>query len=126
MSNDSIGGYPTGLEFINNESTLLTTNATLKNTRIRNSSSSLRTETKGAYLNGHIAATIDSLEIEDYSIGIYYESDGTPFNRTIPVLSNTRIRNSSSSLREPLKGLILKNLGEVIISNNIIYPNIKT
>lgn len=125
MSNDSIGGYPTGLEIINNESTLLTTNATLKNTRIRNSSSSLRTETKGAYLNGHIAATIDSLEIEDYSIGIYYESDGTPFNRTIPVLSNTRIRNSSSSLREPLKGLILKNLGEVIISNNIIYPNIQ-
>ena len=126
MSNDSIGGYPTGLEIINNESTLLTTNATLNNTRIRNSSSSLRTETKGTYLNGHIVATIDSLDIEDYSIGIYYESDGIPFNRTIPILSNTRIRNSSSSLREPLKGLVLKNLSEIILTKNIIYPNLQS
>jgi len=125
MANDSIVGYPTGLEITNDGSGLLTTTASLNNTRIRNTSSTLRTETKGINFSGYILATMDTLYVEDYTTGIYYEGNGMPFNRTTPSLNNTRIRNTSSTLREPLKGVVLKNLAGVTLDKNIIYPQVQ-
>ena len=125
MTNDSIIGYPTGLEITNDGSGLLTTTASLNNTRIRNTSSTLRTETKGINFTGHILASMDSLYLEDYATGIYYEGNGMPFNRTTPSLNNTRIRNTSSTLREPLKGVVLKNLAGITLNKNIIYPKVQ-
>ncbi len=182
VDNDSIGGYPTGLEIQNNTDNRITTSATLTNVRIRNTSSTLRTDTFGAKLSGNIAATISNLEIddynsgfffmtdstdvrttasatltnvrirntsstlrtettaaslkgninasingldiEDYSTGIYYEGDGQAFDRTTPTLTNVRIRNTSSTLREPIQGIVLKNLAAVNLLKNIIYPNV--
>ncbi len=126
MANDSIVGYPTGLEITNDGSGLLTTTASLNNTRIRNTSSTLRTETTGINFSGYILATMDTLYVEDYTTGIYYEGNGMPFNRTTPSLNNTRIRNTSSTLREPLKGVVLKNLAGVTLHKNIIYPQVQT
>jgi PKD repeat protein len=125
ITNDSIIGYPTGLEITNDGSGLLTTTASLNNTRIRNTSSTLRTETKGINFTGHILASMDSLYLEDYATGIYYEGNGMPFNRTTPSLNNTRIRNTSSTLREPLKGVVLKNLAGITLNKNIIYPKVQ-
>ncbi len=125
IANDSIVGYPTGLEITNDGSGLLTTTASLNNTRIRNTSSTLRTETKGINFSGYILATMDTLYVEDYTTGIYYEGNGMPFNRTTPSLNNTRIRNTSSTLREPLKGVVLKNLAGVTLQQNIIYPQVQ-
>ena len=125
MANDSIVGYPTGLEITNDGSGLLTTTASLNNTRIRNTSSTLRTETTGINFSGYILATMDTLYVEDYTTGIYYEGNGMPFNRTTPSLNNTRIRNTSSTLREPLKGVVLKNLAGVTLDKNIIYPQVQ-
>jgi len=47
-----------------------------------------------------------------------------PFERTTPTLTNVRIRNTSSTLREPVKGMVLKNLAAVNLQQNIIYPNL--
>ncbi|MDY0152261.1 MAG: T9SS type A sorting domain-containing protein, partial [Candidatus Cloacimonas sp.] len=121
---DTIEGYTNGFELLSNNQTRTTTTATLGNVRIRNTSSSVRSETLGVKLQGNILATIDGLDVEDYSTGIYYEGDGMPFGRTTPTLGNVRIRNTSSSVREPSKGIVLKNLAGISLTKSSIYPNL--
>ncbi|MDD3606669.1 MAG: PKD domain-containing protein, partial [Candidatus Cloacimonas acidaminovorans] len=118
ITNDSIIGYPTGLEITNDGSGLLTTTASLNNTRIRNTSSTLRTETTGINFSGHILATMESLDIDEYSTGIYYEGNGMLSDRATVSLNNTRIRNTSSTLRSVTKGLVMMNIGSVTITND--------
>jgi len=122
--NDTIEGYLTGFSLDIPNPNRTVSNASLSNVRIRNTSSSVRTETLGLNLTGSIAATLNGLEIEDYNTGIYYEGDGQPFNRTTPSLSNVRIRNTSSTVREPVNGIVLKNLAAVNLQQNIIYPDL--
>jgi hypothetical protein len=119
---DTIEGYSNGFDLVSNSQTRTSTRATLTNVRIRNTNSSIRTETIGARLQGSILATVNGVDVEDYSTGFYYEGDGLPFDRTTPTLTNVRIRNTSSSIRELSQGIVLKNLAGASLSKNIIYP----
>ncbi len=63
FNNLQVIGYTTGIVFENEVRT--TSSPILNNTRIRNSSSSIRTESKGLYVFGAIGLTLDNASIED-------------------------------------------------------------
>ena len=125
VENDSIGGYPEGFIMDNSAMPIRTgASAVISNVRIRNTNSSLRTESTGLKLIGGILATMDSLEVEDYNTGLHYEGNGIPFERTTPLITNIRIRNTNSSLRNNPVGILLKNLAAVNLQKNLIFPAI--
>ncbi|MDD2543215.1 MAG: T9SS type A sorting domain-containing protein [Candidatus Cloacimonetes bacterium] len=76
-------------------------------------------------LVGPVAATINDADLREYGTGIYYEGNGLPFDRTTPLLSNIRIRNSASTSREESKGIVLKNLAAIDLDKCIIYPDLR-
>ncbi|MDD4309958.1 MAG: PKD domain-containing protein, partial [Candidatus Cloacimonetes bacterium] len=125
VQNDSIIGYPDGFLMDNSlENSRTVTAAVITNVRIRNTSSSIRSQSTGIKLLGPILATMDSLEVEDFGTGIYYEGNGASFDRTTPVITNVRIRNTSSSIRSNPIGIMLKNLSAINLHNNVLYPNL--
>ena len=109
--------YNIGIE-INNESIRSLSTPTLTNTRVRNSPESTRTGTIGISVNGFVAADIDNCDVEDYTKGISYVGDGQAFpTRSTPTLTNTRVRNSAESTRTDEKGIVIKDVSEVIVDS---------
>lgn len=77
---------------------------TLTNVRVRNSTSTLRTElpsTPALTLRGD--AIINGLETDNFGIGVLIDANNT--NTATPTLTNVRVRNSSSTLRSVGTGL---------------------
>jgi hypothetical protein len=117
MENDSIGGYPNGFELQNNGLIRTSTSASLSNVRIRNSSSSVRNTGIGMKLAGAINATLAGIEIEDYDLGFHFAADSSNVRTSSSAsLSNVRIRNSSSSVRNGSYGMKLE--GAVLAQAN--------
>ena len=116
LSNCDIIGYPTGISFQNSSRDDAT--PTLTNARVRNSSSSSRDTDVGVTIGGNVNATIDNCTIEDYTTGIS-QSAGAGINAT-PTITNTRIRNSSSSSRVLQNAIYLEDINNPMIDGNII------
>lgn len=103
LSDVEIDNYLTGV-LIANESQTVPSHPSLSNIRIRNSSSSVRTPSRGIVLSGYQQATIDDGQIDLFNLGIVVENDN-PLLTSNPSLSNIRIRNTSSSVREAAIGI---------------------
>lgn len=108
INNLHIDGYNPGIIFENDQR--ISSTPLLSNIRIRNSSSTSRTAGTGIEIRGAIALQLDHAEIDDYETGIDYDAQSYDFGRVTPLLSNIRVRNSSSTSRSSGKGIKLKNL----------------
>lgn len=98
--NDSIDGFGTGIEISVTEADMLST-PTLSNIRIKNSSSSARTLSKGIVLGTNVAGSISNSKFEATNTGILC------LNGNITLIENNRFQNcevgiSSSSMQATL------------------------
>jgi len=120
LETDTLDGYETGIEIINNSVSMRAESTpTVLNTRVRNSTESSRTDSYGIKMTGNVSAEIDSSEIDDYSYAIKCENSGGNFPS--PVLTNSRLRNSAESVRTLAKGIyIIGNINFNIASNEFI------
>jgi PKD repeat protein len=115
---DSIYGYTRGIAI---ETTLgSTSNPTLSNVRIRNTSSSVRTDDTAIEMTGKIVPSFTNLDLDDYSNGIIHTGDGTFQAGQTPTLTNVRIRSTNSSVRSAITGLLIKDVPYYQVSGDSI------
>jgi len=89
----------------------------LTNVRIRNTSSSIRYEGKGLQITGSVFALINDLQIDDYMYGLSYQTSQSGRSDLSASLSNVRIRNTSSSIRQLSQGAFFKGLGRFSLND---------
>ncbi len=94
-----------------------TSTPTLTNVRVRNSSNTLRTSSTGVEIDGNVVARINDMEIEHYDTGIKYSMDGASSNQATPTLTNVRVRNSTSTLRNDTVGASFSGFAKLTISD---------
>ncbi|MDZ4122269.1 MAG: hypothetical protein U1C33_07590, partial [Candidatus Cloacimonadaceae bacterium] len=75
----------------------------------------------GIQTMGSVIMSIDNAEIENYETGLSYMGDGITYDRTTPVISNVRVRNSTGALRTEPIGIKLSNIPGIELSRNIFY-----
>ena len=92
---------------------------TLTNIRVQNSSSSTRTENIGINIGGSIVANVNDVELENYGVGLNYDSNGGEYSG-LPTLSNIRVQNSSSSTRVNRIGIKCRNLVQFRAENSLL------
>lgn len=129
VADDSILNCENGL-IIQNTSFASTANTIISNIRVRNSSSSIRTNSQGIYLSGNICPRIIDVDLDDYLNGLIISGTNSAYS-TPPIISNIRVRNSSSSIREkidPMRepeqngvGIYIWDLMKVNMVNDSIY-----
>ncbi|GAB1467364.1 hypothetical protein MASR2M64_00290 [Candidatus Cloacimonadota bacterium] len=90
---------------------------TLTNIRVRNSTSTLRTETTGISVVGSVIARLNNVQVEEYSTGINYDLAGVSSSRNTPTLTNIRVRNSTSTLRQLKNGAVFSGFGKLTIND---------
>ncbi len=90
---------------------------TLTNVRVRNSSSTLRTTSTGVQIDGNIVARVTDLDIQNYNNGIIYIMEGASTNQSTPTLTNVRVRNSTSTLRNETVGASFAGFAKLSINN---------
>jgi len=95
-------------------------NALLTNIRIRNSSSTSRNDDFGINIGDKIGVELDDIEIEDFSTGIDIASDPDNPTRNSALLTNIRVRNSSSTSRNAGQAIKLTNLQQLEASDAIM------
>lgn len=115
LSEVEIDDYLTGVSVVN-DSLLTSATPSLSNIRIRNSSSSVRSPSKGIVLEGYQSTSIEDSQILDSTLGVVIGSTD-PLHSSTPSLSNIRIRNSSSSVREPSVGIYSGTNSAAVIQN---------
>ncbi|MCD8479502.1 MAG: hypothetical protein LRZ88_04250 [Candidatus Cloacimonetes bacterium] len=93
---------------------------------MRNSASASRTDDAAIRMLGAITADVSDTEIMDYTTGLYFEGNSQAPSRTSALLTNIRVRNSSSSSRTEAKGIVLKNLSSASIDKCIVYPQLSS
>ena len=97
-----------GIEILNTTESLNI--PTLTNIRVQNSSNSTRdTLNVGMNISGKVAVVMNDVELNDFSTGLNYSSDGSDL-LGIPTLTNIRVQNSSNSTRSGLIGLKFENV----------------
>jgi len=102
-----IENYLTGIS-IQNDSLLTAASPTLTNVRIRNTSSTLRAPSNGIVMNGYQNASLNNVQIDYYNQGVVIDNINPTFGAS-PTLTNVRIRNTSSTLREESFGILVSN-----------------
>ncbi|MCD8479503.1 MAG: hypothetical protein LRZ88_04255 [Candidatus Cloacimonetes bacterium] len=109
-----IDGFAYGM-WIDNQALATTANALLTNIRVRNSASASRTEDYGIKIMSNMNLDISNVEIDDYSTGLALisGSDSGAITRNSALLTNIRVRNSSSSSRSAAHGIKLDNPGNI-------------
>jgi hypothetical protein len=116
---NEITGYEVGVR-IESTQRYRTTTPTLTNLRVRNSTSTIRTDDIGIDLVGNVDATLDDVDVEGYSTGINYDNT---YNSSTPTMTNIRVRNSTGVVRDlGLIGISLNNLEQVSISGTDENP----
>jgi len=119
LNDIEINNYLTGIK-IENDSLLTVSSPTLTNVRIRNTSSTIRTESKGIVLSGYQNTSINDSQVIDYNLGIVINSNN-PVLGSSPTLTNVRIRNTSSCLREPSIGVYVGEFTSPTLNNCQIW-----
>jgi hypothetical protein len=118
ITEGEIDDYPVGMLIeTTGEPTRSISTPTLTNIRIRNTTSPVRTETRGIEVNGAVALNIDDAEIDEYDVGIQYTGDGTVFDRSTPTLTNIRIRNTTSPVRNASYGMFFQDVSSYTVAN---------
>ena len=124
-NNNFLDDFSYGID-IDNQNLAGTSNALLTNIRVRNSASASRTDDAAIRMLGAITADVSDTEIMDYTTGLYFEGNSQAPSRTSALLTNIRVRNSSSSSRTEAKGIVLKNLSSASIDKCIVYPQLSS
>lgn len=89
----------------------------LTNVRIRNTSSTVRNTGQGLVISGAVTAVINDLQIDDYSYGLYYDQSSYGRTDATASLTNVRIRNTSSVVRQLDTGAFFKGLGKFTLND---------
>jgi hypothetical protein len=96
-----------------------TATVTMTNTRVRNSTQGSRPEndsTIGLYFSGNVVPILNDVEITGMDQGIVFNGGTT--QRTTPILTNTRVRNSTQGSRNEEKvGILLADVPSVILDD---------
>jgi hypothetical protein len=114
IENSDIENFEFGLLMKNLERDIST--PVITNTRVRNSTESSRLVSYGIQVEGAIAFHIDDCEIDDFQYGINFLGNHTQF-RSTPVITNTRVRNSSESSRTESLGFVFENVSDFQMDN---------
>jgi PKD repeat protein len=103
-----ISGCNLGLSYSNSQVYQTTVTPTLANIRVRNSTTSTREGSVGMYFSQLGSLHLTASEVEDFATAILFEGDAA---RTIstPILTNLRVRNTSSSTRSGDNGIVIKD-----------------
>jgi len=101
-----IDDYAYGLSYQMHIQARADQNTSLTNVRIRNTSSTVRQLNTGAVFHGLGKFSVSDLEVDDYSVGVKIET-ADQRNESMPSLTNVRIRNTSSTVREENVGIFL-------------------
>jgi hypothetical protein len=122
ITGDSISSYPLGISIVNDLRSRDTARPVIANTRVRESAETARQIGTGISLSGNISATIDNCDIEDFDTGILYLGTGLIL-RDKPVITNTRVRESTESARETIlvNGIKISEVVDFEINNVEIY-----
>ncbi|MDI3503828.1 MAG: hypothetical protein PWP64_764 [Candidatus Cloacimonadota bacterium] len=118
LNDIEVEGYPLGIVFDNQSRS--TSSPVLSNIRIRNTTSASRTLGTGLQVIGAVALQMDDAEFDEYDTGIDWDAAGTEFVQATPVLTNIRIRNTTSASRAPGQGIKLSNISNVRAEHNNI------
>jgi hypothetical protein len=108
-TNIDISGYPQGMD-IDNQDLVSNANVLLTNIRIRNSASSSRSGDYGLKIGPNVALILEEAVIDSFSVGIDMAYDAEQPSRNTTLLTNIRVRNSSSSSRSFAHGIKAKNI----------------
>jgi PKD repeat protein len=111
-----IEGFPCGVSLLNSDRAK--SMPVLTNTRIRRIAESSRSDGIGIYALGSIDATLDSLLVEGYETGL--SLIGTERAKSMPVLTNTRIRRIAESSRTTGTGVMIGADIDLTAHGNII------
>ncbi|MFA7543417.1 MAG: choice-of-anchor D domain-containing protein, partial [Candidatus Cloacimonadaceae bacterium] len=117
---DSIINCIVGIDVQNDNQTYVNS-PRIRNIRIRNSSSSLRTATWGIRTSGNVIPLIQDLEIDEFVNGISMIGTNTQHQSNRPRISNVRIRNSSNSLRNLGVGIFVQDYPYISMVNDSLY-----
>ncbi len=121
--NDSIviENYPMGIQILQSPTREVST-PTLTNLRIKTSDSATRVDTSAIVIQGPVEAQIHGVTIENYVTGIDYDGEGTV--RETPVITNLRIKSSSSATRTATHGMRIQNLDSIIIGGEGVQDSV--
>lgn len=78
----------------------------------------------GLEILGDVQCEIDDLETREFATGIKIVGNSQNRLRTTPLLTNIRVRNSSSSSRTESIGIIARNLAGISLSKCIVFPHL--
>jgi PKD repeat protein len=115
LSDVEINEYDTGLQISTTEATS-TSSPSLTNVRIRNTSSTIRSVSTGMQISGNTIPHLNSILIENVTNGIILENI-TASLRDTPTLTNVRIRNTSSVVRNLATAMQISDVPKVTVEN---------
>ncbi len=111
VENDSIVGYPTGLQMTYSGEPRVNSTPVITNVRVRNSTGGQREESLGISLSGNIDAELTDVDIDDFNVGLMLANNDLSRISSTPVISNVRVRNSTGALRSESYGI--KVIGQI-------------
>lgn len=115
MEDVEVDSFAVGIKI--NATQRATSTPSLTNVRIRNTSSSIRYEGTGLQIMGLVYPTIYDMQIDDYMYGLNYQIPESGRTELSASLSNVRIRNTSSSIRQLSQGAFFKGLGRFSLND---------
>ncbi len=113
IENINIEGFSTGIDIDNNGSFLDDEGLDIPlmtGVRVKNSSNSSRTTSRGIAVGYASAPQINNVDIEDYDIGIELKNNHGTYDDTqelIPLMTGVRVKNSSNSSRGGQYGIFV-------------------
>ncbi|MDZ4182448.1 MAG: PKD domain-containing protein [Candidatus Cloacimonadaceae bacterium] len=110
-----VENFDTGIKFEGSDDYARTT-PTLTNIRVRNTQDTSRGSTYGITVTGNIVPNMHDVTVEETDYGIKLIGGSVP-NRTTPVLTNIRVRNTQDTSRLINSGLLLENISSVEIDS---------
>jgi len=119
FTNSDIDSMSTGIRILCSASSTTST-PTLTNIRVRNSTNASRAVDTGIEISGYVSPQFNDVLIENYIQGLTYTGTGTSFRTTTPTLTNIRVRNSTNASRATSIGVTLKDVVNVIATNDTI------
>lgn len=115
LNDIEINEYDTGL-LISTTEEASTSSPSLTNVRIRNTSSTIRSVSTGMQISGNTIPYLNSILIENVTNGIILENI-TASLRDTPTLTNVRIRNTSSIVRNLATAMQISDVPKITVEN---------
>jgi len=124
IDNCEIEDYDFGIMIENLDREGEITSATISNSRVRNNPETSRNVSEGIITRGFVEVTIDNCDLEYLSKALVIENNTGCNQKTEPMVTNTRVRNSLETERECQLGFFLEaNINGYFYNNRFINCN---